>query len=272
MCPPAYYDVSYSINPWMDPTKPVDRSLAMLQWQGLRDVYEELGHQVDIIPPVPGLPDMVFAANGATVIDGRALVARFRHEERAPEAQAYLDWFGSRELHLEQAKWINEGEGDFIPVGPWILAGTGFRTDRYSHGEAEEFFQRPVISLTLVDKDFYHLDTALAMLTDQEIMYYPGAFSAGSQAALRELFPDAILATHSDAKAFGLNAVSDGCNVVLPAAATHLSEKLRERGFSTLGVDVSELMRAGGGAKCCTLELRDRVRHGADLAGGAVVS
>jgi N-dimethylarginine dimethylaminohydrolase len=240
----------------MDPSKPVDKSLAMLQWQGLRERYEELGHQVDIIQPLSGYPDMVFAANGATVADGRALVARFKYVEREAEADAYLDWFRSQGIDAEQAKWTNEGEGDLLSVGPWILAGTGFRTDRYSHGETEDFFGRPVISLTLVDEMYYHLDTALAVLSEQEIMYNPAAFSAGSLATLRELFPDAILATPEDAAVFGLNAVSDGYNVVLPAAAAHLIEQTRERGFNPVPVDMSELMRAGGGAKCCTLELR----------------
>lgn len=70
MCPPSHFDVTYSINPWMNPTKPVDAELAMAQWERLRATYLSLGHTVEVIEPVAGLPDMVFAANGATVVDG----------------------------------------------------------------------------------------------------------------------------------------------------------------------------------------------------------
>jgi N-dimethylarginine dimethylaminohydrolase len=35
-----------------------------------------------------------------------------------------------------------------------------------------------------------------------------------------------------------------------------LQEQLRDRGFNPIGVDMSELLKAGGSAKCCTLELR----------------
>src|SRR5581483_7373799 len=70
MCPPTHFDVVYSINPWMDPSQPVDPALALRQWQRIHDVFVDLGHTVELIPPVPGLPDMVFAANGATVVDG----------------------------------------------------------------------------------------------------------------------------------------------------------------------------------------------------------
>ncbi len=54
----------------------------------------------------------------------------------------------------------------------------------------------------------------------------------------------------------GLNAVSDGRHVVLPAAATDLAAQLRERGYEPVGVDLSELLKAGGSVKCCTLEIR----------------
>jgi N-dimethylarginine dimethylaminohydrolase len=259
MCPPRHFQVSYSINPWMKPEKPSDSDTAMLQWEHLRDIYLGLGHTVELIEPVPGLPDMVFAANGATVVNGKVLGARFRHMERTAEGPGYLNWFRERgytDIHWPE--YINEGEGDYLLVGRHLLAGTGFRTDPRSHAEAQEYFGVPVTGLTLVDPRFYHLDTALAVLSDDEIMYYPQAFSPGSQAVLRELFPHAVLATTEDAETFGLNAFSDGRHVVLPSAATQLIAQLNSRGFETIGVEMPELLKAGGSAKCCTLELRDR--------------
>ncbi len=261
MCRPKHFDVSYSINPWMHPEKPCDNSLAVAQWETLCELYRSLGHTVEVIDPVPGLPDMVFAANGATVVDGKVMGARFRHAERTAEGPAYLSWF--RERGYEDCLWpefINEGEGDYLVVGRRILAGTGFRTDPRSHAEAQEFFGVPVTGLTLVNPRHYHLDTALSVLSDTEVMYYPEAFSPGSRAVLREMFPDAILANHADAAVFGLNAFSDGLNVLLPQAATHLAVELTARGFHPIGVDLSELLKAGGSVKCCTLEMRDRRR------------
>jgi N-dimethylarginine dimethylaminohydrolase/methylmalonyl-CoA mutase cobalamin-binding subunit len=255
MCPPTEFDVVYSINPWMDPSKPVDRRLAFLQWRRIHDLYVELGHTVELIEPLPGLPDMVFAANGAVVHDGKVLVARFRHDERAAESAAYLDWFADHGFQARQAAWINEGQGDFLSVGGWLLAGRGFRTDARAHPEAEAHFGCPVVGLTLVDDNYYHLDTALAVLDEQTIMYYPDAFTPGSQALLRDLFPEAILATGEDAAAFGLNAVCDGRHVLLPPGAVGLMAQLRERGYEPIDVEISELQLAGGGVKCCTLEL-----------------
>ena len=256
MCRPTYFAVDYAINPWMDPSAPVDVDLAVAQWTRLRDTYRELGHTVDEIEPIPGLPDMVFAANGATVVDGIAYGAQFAFPERAAEGPAYLDWLAAHGFTPHAAKEINEGEGDILLAGRFVLAGTGFRTAHDAHAEAQELFGRPVITLQLVDPHFYHLDTALTVLAENQIAYLPEAFSEGSRRVLARLFPDALLASAEDAAVLGLNAVSDGRHVVLPRQAAGLASQLAARGFQPVPVDLSELLKAGGGPKCCTLELR----------------
>jgi len=259
MCPPEYFAVTYAINPWMRPDAPVDPGLAMRQWAALRATYESLGHAVSTIEPVAGLPDMVFAANGATVIDGTVLGVRFRHEERAGEAAAYRSWFliqGYAPVH--EPVFVNEGEGDILVAGDTVLAGHGFRSDEAAAGELASAFGRQVVSLRLVDSRFYHLDTALCVLDASTAMYYPAAFDDAGRAALASLFDELIEAKDEDAEVLGLNAVSDGRHVVLAAQAAELARSLSARGFEPVPVDMSELLKAGGGAKCCTLELRER--------------
>lgn len=255
MCRPTWFAVDYAINPWMDPSNPVDTELAVRQWTNLRDTYVRLGHTVEEIAPIPGLPDMVFAANGATVIDGIVYGAQMRYPQRAAEAPAYLNWLAGAGFDTYAAKEVNEGEGDLLLTERYLLAGTGFRTDHAAHAEAQEIFGRPVITLQLTDPRFYHLDTALTVLGDT-IAFLPEAFTASSVQVLRQLFPDAIEASIDDARVLGLNAVSDGTHVVLAAQATGLIDEISTRGFVPVPVDLSELMKAGGGAKCCTLELR----------------
>ncbi len=177
--------------------------------------------------------------------------------ERRAEGPAYLAWLAEAGLKdVTEPLHVNEGEGDFLVVGEMVLAGTGFRTDPGAHTEVQELFGIPVISLQLVDPRFYHLDTALAVLDDRTVAYYPEAFSPGSRDVLQRLFPDAILASEADAVVLGLNAVSDGRHVVLPTAAPGLAAQLREHGYVPVGVDLSELLKAGGSVKCCTMEIR----------------
>ncbi len=256
MCPPAHFAVVYSINPWMHPELPADPAHAMAQWEQLRTAYARAGHVVETITAKRGLPDMVFAANSALVIDGVALLARFRHPQRVGEERPYERWFRARGLTVRRAEHRHEGEGDFVLSGEVILAGTGFRTDVDAHGEVAHVFGREVVTLELTDPRFYHLDTALFALDDEQIVYFPGAFSDASRAVLQRRYPDAIVVDERDATMFGCNAMSDGRHVFMPAGADGLAATLEARGFEPITIDLSELAKAGGSVKCCTLDLR----------------
>ncbi|GGP51702.1 amidinotransferase [Streptomyces sindenensis] len=265
MCEPRHFEVRYAINPWMDTGTPVDLPLARDQWLTLVEAYRAHGHTVETIAPVAGLPDMVFAANAALVMDGKVFGSSFHAPERRPEAAAYAQWFKEAGYEVRPSRSVCEGEGDLVPAGRYVLAGTGFRTHSSAHREAQEFFGRPVIGLDLVDPRFYHLDTALFHLGGEpdgggadagNIAYYPAAFSPGSREVLRRLYPDAVIATEEDALAFGLNSVSDGLHVFVAPQARGLIDELARRGHVPVPVDLSEFRKAGGGIKCCTQEIR----------------
>lgn len=267
MCRPEHFTVRYSINPWMEPARPTDTAKAVAQWQELYDTYLRLGHAVELIDPVPGLPDMVYTANGGFVIDGVALGVRFRVDERRGEEQPFMEWFARHGFDVVRPTAVQEGEGDFLLVGDTILGGTGFRSSAGGHEEVAAVFGRNVVSLTLVDPRFYHLDTAIAVLDPVQgvggvdaanIAYLPAAFDEASQRVLAERFPNAIRVSDADGAVFGLNAASDGRHVFISPRATDFAEQLRARGYVPVPIDLSELLLGGGGIKCCTLELRDR--------------
>lgn len=256
VCEPRHFGVQYAINPWMRPDAQVDVDLAQEQWHALISAYRAHGHTVDTVDPAPGLPDMVFAANSAVVVDGRVFGSFFHAPERRAESAHYDTWFAGAGYQVHRPRSVCEGEGDLVWTGRYMLAGTGFRTTREAHREVQEFFGHPVISLTLVDPFFYHLDTALFVLDDDTVVYYPEAFSPGSRAVLARLYPDAVLAGREDAMTFGLNSVSDGRHVFIAPRAEALAGRLADRGYVPVPVDLSEFQKAGGGIKCCTQEIR----------------
>ncbi|MGW5097565.1 dimethylargininase [Streptomyces nodosus] len=256
VCEPRHFAVQYAINPWMHPDTQVDVDLARDQWRTLIEAYRSHGHTVESVEPVAGLPDMVFAANSALVLAGRVFGSLFHAEQRRPESTAYDTWFKTAGFDVYRPESVCEGEGDLVPTGRYVLAGTGFRTTPQAHREVQEFFGVPVIGLQLVDPYFYHLDTALFVLDEDTVAYFPEAFSPGSREVLARLYPDAVLATRADALAFGLNSVSDGRHVFVAPGATALTEQLAHRGYVPVPVDLSEFHKAGGGIKCCTQEIR----------------
>ena len=256
MCRPEHFTVSYRINPWMHPEIPTSTAVAVEQWRTLHDAYVGLGFDVELIDPIAGLNDMVYAANGGFTLDGHAYGAKFTYEQRMPEGPAYMEWFAANGFEVHEPEHINEGEGDFLLSNGAILAGHGFRTSLESHDEVRRIFDREVVSLRLVDPSFYHLDTAIAILGDDSIAYLPAAFDDASRTELERRYPDAVHVSEEDASVLGLNSFGDGRTMVIAGRAADFERQLTERGYATVGLDLSELLRGGGGIKCCTLELR----------------
>ena len=93
VCEPRHFAVQYAINPWMHPDTHVDVDLAQEQWRTLIRAYRAHGHTVDTVEPVPGLPDMVFAANSAVVVGGRVFGSLFHAPAAAPRVHALRPWF-----------------------------------------------------------------------------------------------------------------------------------------------------------------------------------
>jgi N-dimethylarginine dimethylaminohydrolase len=258
MCAPDHFTVGRPMNS----SPPVNPVLAARQWENLHDTYRLLGHTVSLLDPIPGMAEMVFAASGGFSLDGRAYVACFADPGRRPEARAFQTWFERHGFDAHEPGWGNEGEGDFAVVGGVILAGTGFRSSRESHAELGDVFGREVLSLTLVDPRFPQLNVALAVLDSEaesgagRIAYLPAAFDHASQAVLARRFPNSIVVDEEEAALLALNSVSDGRHVVVSESAPRYIRQLLDNGYTPVPVDMSEVLKGGGGVKSCTQELR----------------
>jgi N-dimethylarginine dimethylaminohydrolase len=258
MCPADYFGIEYEINVWMHEDNQVNRTIAKRQWQQLYDIYKkQLKWQVELIEPVEHLPDMVFATDCCLMIDGKILLSKFRYPERQPESTQYEEWFrahGYSQIH--QTELFFEGGGDNLLCGGKILAGYGFRSDPEAAKEIADYFGLEVVPLHIVDPAFYHLDTSVAVLSDDTVAFYPPALDEASQKRLRAAVPNVIEATLEEARGFGLNAVSDGHTVVTSDASPSLLQKYRDAGLQVIGTPILEFRKSGGGVKCLTLKLR----------------
>ena len=257
MCPPDHFDIEYEINPWMHQNDQPSVLSAHQQWQRLYDIYtKKLGWQVELITPVKGLPDMVFATDCCTIINDKVLLSNFRYPQRQPETDQFAKWFYDNGYSkIKKAENFFEGGGDTIVFGDKIIAGHGFRSTPQAHQELQDYFSREVISLKIVDPRFYHMDTSLAVLNDQTVACFPGAIDEASQNKLQAVVPRLIEATEDEAKGFGLNAISDGKTVICSDESESLLQKYIAAGLKVIGTPILEFRKSGGGVKCLTLEL-----------------
>ena len=83
MCAPEHFTVSYEINDWMRVANGPDPEKARRQWTALYDILrEEVGADVHLVTPQPGLPDMVFTANAGLTKGGWFVPSRMRRWKR----------------------------------------------------------------------------------------------------------------------------------------------------------------------------------------------
>ena len=258
MCPPDYYEVAYEINPWMSVKRPVNREKAKQQWDDFyRLLTQDLKVRVELLKPVPHLPDLVFTANGGLVHKRFFLRANFRHKERQPEARFFEDWFKKKGWIVKRVPPVHrfEGEGDALFLGRDLYTGYHFRSDLEAHEFVATTLEVNYHALELADKRFYHLDTCFTPLDEKTALAYLPAFEPYSREILRETVPDLVEVPEEEALRFACNALVLAPDVVLHTGCPRTLELLRLRGFRPHPLDFSEFIKAGGSAKCLALRL-----------------
>ncbi len=276
MCAPDSFEVSYTINPWMQPKEwaahaPELTSAATAGWRALVTTFKQLGAQIEFVPPVAGLPDMVFTANAAVILDRKALVARFRFPERQGETEYFKAFFDelAAKGYLDQVSVMPDGQclegaGDCVwdSVRQCFWLGFGPRSDQAAAATLKQTFGQTVHALELVNPRFYHMDTALCPLTGGDALVVESAFSAAGLDLIRSIIgaSNIIAVPPDDAATLSANAVCLGRDIVLCDASPALETMITQRGYRLHRVPLQPFALSGGSAFCLTLAL-DRQSH-----------
>jgi N-dimethylarginine dimethylaminohydrolase len=272
MVDPADFDVLYAINPHMLDASgellKVDREEARRQWWCLREAIEETGIHVDVAPPLEGFPDIVFCANQALPISSEitggasiAIASNMASSKRAgevPHIISHLRELGYQPGALKHRNLKIEGMGDGLwhPGRRLLWAGVGPRSEEGAWLEIAERFDLTVALLPLIEPDFYHLDTALAVLSENACLWCPSALSKDARGLVEALFPIRIEAPEDEARRlFACNAFSpDGLTVLIQRGCTQTNKLLVQAGFEVKELDTSEFLKSGGSVFCMKLQ------------------
>jgi N-dimethylarginine dimethylaminohydrolase len=294
---PAFFSVQGGANPhtrtrW-GTRRSVDRALAQQQWARLRDVLQDLGVHVHVVPPDAAQPGLVYPANAGflTDVDAEkplsektfylANLLPTRAGEK-PHYRRVLEAAGFRCAELDPPLRM-EGEADFFPVaGKYLLTHGrierqrftpswswppwkrvyGFRTDAAIEPRLREIAApREVIRLELVQEAHYHGDTALCAFGPgrAHLLVWRPALGPGGWEQLEAAFPDALVPLSDEdaavyaANSFTLTHCGDSHLVMPGGVSDRLQALVRERGVQPVVVDVSEFLKKGGGSVKCMI-------------------
>ncbi|MEW6755838.1 MAG: TIGR00300 family protein [Candidatus Latescibacterota bacterium] len=261
VCPPDHFGVEYVINPWMEGNvHRASQGRAAEQWRRFHETLRQVAG-VEVIPPQPGVPDLVFTANAGLLLERQAVLGHFLCRERRPEEPLFRQWLEAQGYAVRElpADLPFEGEGDALFDGArgCLWAGYGLRTELEVHPLLAEWLGVEVVSLRLVDQRFYHLDTCLAPLEGGRLLYYPRAFDARSVQVIEERVPaeQRLVVGEADALSFACNAVNVGRTVIVNRASADLRRRLEAAGYRVVQTQLTEFVKAGGAAKCLALRL-----------------
>jgi N-dimethylarginine dimethylaminohydrolase len=271
MCPPQHFAVTYAINPWMDPADWAQNAQTFsaqsrVEWDRLRGSLRELGAEIELLRPQSAMPDLVFTANAAVVLDRKVLLSRFRHPQRQaeqPHVEEAFRAFRARGLIDEVTTLpddlVLEGAGDCVwdPARQVFWMGHGQRSDVAASAAVADVFDVVVVPLELADPRFYHMDTALCALPRGEVMYVPHALTPAGRDAIgsRVAAEKRIAIDIEDAGQLAANAVCVDDTLVMSSCSGRLRAQLRERGYRVAVIPLGSFLRSGGAAFCLTLRL-----------------
>jgi N-dimethylarginine dimethylaminohydrolase len=277
-----YFDDGQAINPFMNKNVVIDREKAQAEHDHIRQALAEGGVQVVTVPAPQDCQDGVYTANWALVRGDTAIMSTLPNARKGeePYAEQVLRDLGFKTIKVPEGIHFS-GQGDALPCGNLLFAGTGYRTERKAHDFVSSMLGYEVISLQTVpkrnwlhrpiknkdsgwpDSFFYDIDLALSILRMPDggqkglIAWCPDAFMPESRKKLRELDAvDKIEVSYKEAKeAFACNLVSTGDTVVMSAHAPHFTGELESRGFKVVTPEIAELLKGGGYIRCTTLTL-----------------
>lgn len=258
MCPPEYYEIEYSINPWMNINTKIDNKKAVEQYTGLKNTFIKYGAEVIELTPEKGLPDMVYACNSGYVEGNTYVKANFKAQQRKNEADIAEKYFSNNKYQVFDLpeNIIFEGEGDVIRSKSKYFLGYGQRSDLMAKDYLEDIIGKRFFELELIDPYFYHLDTCFGPLSDDIVVVNESAFSEDSLVRIYEKFKHVITTNETDNSVLACNLVVIGNNVFLgKGISEELCYSLKKYKFNVIEIDMSEFLKGGGSVKCLALEI-----------------
>lgn len=277
-----YFDDAAPINPFMGDASPINLQTAQQEHDAIKHALETAGIKVIEVDPPENCQDGVYTANWALVRGDVAVLASLPNARKAEEAHAaeVLASLGKKVVRVPDGLKFS-GQGDALPCGNYLFAGSGYRSD-----PAAQTFAAGTLGYTLVqlqavpltdeagtpivnafsgwpDSFFYDIDLALSILrppTEGQkglIAWCPDAFMPASQEILRNFDAvDKIEVSLAEAKgAFACNLVSSGHTVIMSAHAPLFQADIEAHGIQVVTPHITELAKGGGYIRCTTLSL-----------------
>lgn len=229
--------------------QPIDAAKAAEQHAAYERALAEAGFDIIRLPELPNDPDAVFVEDTALLLDGHAVITRPGVASRANETESTtLGLAHQFEVHRIASGFVDGG--DVLRIGRTLYVGLSRRTDApgiHALSALAAPLGFAVVQAEL--RDCLHLKTAATFVgrdaSGTPVLIYDDRSVNPSQFADVDPMPVK--------EPSAANALLAGERLIIPAGNPWTADKLRQRGFDVIEVDVSELQKAEAGVTCMSL-------------------
>ncbi|MCM3159912.1 dimethylarginine dimethylaminohydrolase family protein [Metabacillus litoralis] len=233
----------------------IDTKLAQKQHKDLVKTLKENDVEVILLPPKKDFPEQVFTRDIGFVLGHQVFAADMAHDVRRGEETTFIDY-----LEKEQVTYTNligdkiEGGDVFIDQNT-IYVGVSNRTNENAISHLQSLLPTfDVIEVPFTDK-YLHLDCVFNILSPEDALIFPNEIEKNKVELLSSRY-NLIEVNEEEQATLGTNVLSIGEKRVLSLPINKdVNQKLRERGFHVIEVDITEIIKSGGAFRCCTLPL-----------------
>jgi N-dimethylarginine dimethylaminohydrolase len=261
MCPPVYFEIDTPINKvqqkWQQLGRGPDPAKKLHQYGAVKRALESRGVDVHEIKPSKKFPFQVFTRDAGVITQRGAFISRFKRDLRMGEEQVVAGVLQQIDLditHPVEAPGVFEG-GDFVFLDhARAFVGIGDRTDTEGFDQIKA--RMPFLELYPVPfpEGFLHLDVVLNIISPNTALAYPEALPTPVLDQLRSSGFRIIPVPETEQETMGTNVLAIGDGTVISASCNRKTNShLRKHGFTPIEIEMSEIIKGGGGPRCMTL-------------------
>lgn len=263
MCPPANFEIRKPINiiqeKWHKIGRGPDPTKRVQQYEALKNVLIREGVVVWEIPPSKKYTYQVFTRDTGIVTKQRAIIAIFKFDPRKGEEKEVAQELEVRKIdisYLFEEKAVFEG-GDFVFLDHEnVLLGIGDRTNTQALTELMARLPSFNFHPVYLPKDYLHLDVVLNIISQNAALAFTHALPDDTLSFLEKRRFRIIDVSTKEQETMATNVLALGHKKIISATCNKQTNmKLKKEGFEVIEIEMSEILKGGGGPRCMTLPI-----------------
>ena len=215
---------------------------ALNQHQNYVATLKQIGGKILSLPPEDSLPDSTFVEDTAFIFGETAFLCSTKETSRRNEVESVAKILKDH-LKLLQLEPYLDG-GDILSTPEAVYIGLTGRTDPKAATFLSKQICKKMVSIPVIKG--LHLKSAVSYLGNNILLISPERVETSA-------FKNFKWIEVEERDSYAANCLALGNRVIMPAGFQKVNEKIRQYGFETIELEMSEFEKADGGITCLSL-------------------